>query len=431
MSIPTLTPASNSSKSILPASGSEGDVNKSVPYKVYSDTSSGLYDATFLSGAANQVTYVFRKLGGDVLDIELSTANVYAAYEEAVLEYSYILNIHQANNSLSSYLGHSTASFDDNGQLKSSGDTTLSSSLDGKHANLKFPKFDFGYNRRVAEAVGSEIGVGRGAIEYSSSVHLSVDTQDYDLQAAVLSSSIAQSGSNFFGKVGNKKIIVKQVYYKTPQSMWRFFGYYGGLNVVGNLHNYGQFSDQSSFEIVPSWQNKLQAKAFEDSIYTRMSHFSFELKNNKLRLFPKPYHGGPLRVFFKFSIPSDPFIGDGDDSSIDGINNLNNLPFANLPYRSINAIGKQWIRRFALALSKEILGQVRSKFASLPIPGDSVTLNGPSLISEGREEQASLREELKTTLAEMTYNKLAEADAALVESTKKLQEGIPLTVFVG
>ena len=108
MSIPTLTPASNSSKSILPATGSEGDVNKSVPYKVYSDTSSGLYDTTFLSGAANQVTYVYRKLGGDVLDIELNVASVYASYEEAVLEYSYILNIHQANNTLASYLGHST-----------------------------------------------------------------------------------------------------------------------------------------------------------------------------------------------------------------------------------------------------------------------------------------------------------------------------------
>jgi hypothetical protein len=303
--------------------------------------------------------------------------------------------------------------------------------LNGKHANLKFPKFDFGYNRRVAEAVGAEIGVGRGNVEYSASVNLDITKQDYDLQAAVLSSSISQSGSAYFGKVGNRKVVIKQVYYKTPQSMWRFFGYYGGLNVVGNLHNYGQYSDQSNFEIIPTWQNKLQAKAFEDSIYTRMSHFSFELKNNKLRLFPQPYSGGPSRVWFKFSIPSDPFAGDVDESASDGINNLNNLPFANLPYKSINAIGKQWIRRFALALSKETLGQIRSKFATLPIPGDSVQLNGPSLISEGREEQNSLREELKTTLADMTYSKLAEQDAQLVESTKKMQEGIPLTVFVG
>ena len=110
---------------------------------------------------------------------------------------------------------------------------------------------------------------------------------------------------------------------------------------------------------------------------------------------------------------------------------MNNLPFANLPYGSINSIGKQWIRRFALALSKEMLGQIRSKFATIPIPGESVTLNGTDLISQAREEQNSLREELKTTLAEMTYTKLAQTESELVEATKKIQENVPLTVFVG
>ena len=262
MSAPTLTPASKSSKSILPVTGSAGNVNKSVPYKVYSDTSSGLFDSNFLSGAISQVTYVFRKLGGDVLDIELSTANVYSAYEEAVLEYSYILNIHQANNSLSSYLGHSTGSFDHLGQLKSTGDTTLSSSLGGDHAALKFPKFDFGYARRTSEAAAAEIGIGRGNVEYSASVNITMGVQDYDLQ------EIMEASSEYGSLIGKKKLLVKTVYYKTPHAMWRFYGYYGGLNVGGNLHNYGQFSDTSTFELIPSWQNKLQAKAFEDAIYT-------------------------------------------------------------------------------------------------------------------------------------------------------------------
>jgi hypothetical protein len=103
------------------------------------------------------------------------------------------------------------------------------------------------------------------------------------LQAVVqTSSSFAEyannPNNNFHNKVGNRKILVKQVFYKTPQAMWRFFGYYGGLNVVGNLHNYGQFSDNSTFELIPTWQNKAQALAFEDAIYTRTSHFSYELK---------------------------------------------------------------------------------------------------------------------------------------------------------
>ena len=260
--------------------------------------------------------------------------------------------------------------------------------------------------------------------------------QDYDLQAIVqASSSFAEYASgdvgNFHNKVGNKKILVKQVFYKTPQAMWRFFGYYGGLNVVGNLHNYGQFSDTSNMEIIPSWQNKLQAKAFEDSIYTRMSHFSYELKNNKLRLFPIPYSGGPTKMWIKFSLPQNPFDEETAGPEGDGINNMNTLPFANLPYKSINSIGKQWIRRFALSLCKEILGQVRSKLSTIPIPGESITLNGTDLISQAREEQSNLREELKTTLSEMTYSKLAQKDQEMLESTAKIQENIPLTVFVG
>ena len=186
--------------------------------------------------------------------------------------------------------------------------------------------------------------------------------------------------------------------------MWRFFGYYGGLNTVGNLQNYGQFADDSQFQIVPVWQNKQQSLAFEDSIYTRMSHWSYELKNNKLRLFPVPPQLGhyPDKIWFKFSIQSDPWEEDdaAGKTGIDGINNMNNLPFSNLPYSSINSIGKQWIRRFALALCKEILGQVRSKFQSIPIPGESVTLNGADLISQGREEQDKLREELSETPGE-------------------------------
>ena len=428
-----LTPASKTSKSILPATGSVGNVNKSVAYKIYSNPSSPLFDSNFLSGAVDQVTYVFRKLGGDVLDIELTPANVFSAYEESVLEYSYIVNIHQANNSLSSYLGHSTGAFDHLGNLKSTGDTTLSSSLDGTQAALKFPRFDFGYARRASEAVSAEAGMGRGQAEYSASFDIKNGVQDYDLQQIVSASATSANNVPYFKKVKNKKILVKKVFYKTPQAMWRFFGYYGGLNVVGNLHNYGQYTDASTFKLVPTWQNKSQAMAFEDSIYTRMSHFSFELKNNNLRIFPIPHHAHPEKLWIQFSIPSDPFLEEepGVDSGVDGINNMNTLPFANLPFKSINSIGKQWIRRFALALCKEMLGHVRSKFATIPIPGESVTLNGSDLITQGRDEQNSLREELKTTLAEMTYTKLAQTDAETMDATSKVNEKVPLPVFVG
>jgi hypothetical protein len=211
--------------------------------------------------------------------------------------------------------------------------------------------------------------------------------------------------------------------------MWRFYGYYGGLNVVGNMHNYGQFSDDSSFQLVPAWQNKSQALAFEDAIYTRMSHWSYELRNNNLRIFPIPQTAMQSKMWVEFSIPTD--VWDSTDLQTDGVNNMNTLPIGNLPYNNINSIGKQWIRRFTLALCKETLGQIRSKFATVPIPGESVTLNGSALISEGKDEQEKLREELKTTLAELTYAKMVESDASMVENNDKVLQKVPNYIFVG
>jgi len=236
----------------------------------------------------------------------------------------------------------------------------------------------------------------------------------------------------YVGKINGKRILIKKVYYKTPSAMWRFYGYYGGLNVVGNFHNYGQFSDDSSFQLVPTWQNKSQALAFEDAIYTRMSHWSYQLRDNKLRLNPIPYSGGPTRMWIEFSVPDSPIEDDTNGrSSLHGVNNMNTLPLANIPYANINSIGKQWIRRFALSLAKETLGQIRSKFGSIPIPGESVTLNGEALISQGKEEQDKLREELKTILSEMEYLDLIKADQELLEATAKIESNVPLGIFVG
>ena len=119
MSLPTLTPSSTLSAVALPATGSTTKVNTAVPYKIYSEENSTLYSSHFISGAVDQVSYVYKKLGGDVLDIELTEGNVYAAYEEAVLEYSYLINVHQATNILGDSLGNTTGSFDSKGVLLS------------------------------------------------------------------------------------------------------------------------------------------------------------------------------------------------------------------------------------------------------------------------------------------------------------------------
>ena len=152
-----------------------------------------------------------------------------------------------------------------------------------------------------------------------------------------------------------------------------------------------------------------------------------------MRIFPSPDStASPKNVWVTFTVKEDAWEADSNkDNGINGVNNMNTIPFSNIPYENINAIGKQWIRRFALALSKEILGQIRSKFGSIPIPGESVDLNGGDLISQGREEQDKLREELKLVLDELTYAKLVDQDATMVESAQKIEAKAALPIFVG
>ena len=259
MSAPVLTPKSTLSAVVLPITGTIGNVDSSVPYKKYSSDASKLFSSHFLSGAVDQVSYVYKKLGGDILDIELTEGNVYTAYEEAVLEYSYLLNIHQATNILSDALGNTTGSFDSKGTLQ--GPITSSANLNDTHVALKYTKFDYGMTRRISEGVSAEIGLN-GSVQYSASFDVQATQQDYDLQAILGSDPVHAS------RIAGKKILIKKVFYKTPHAMWRFFGYYGGINTVGNLHNYGQFSDDSTFQLIPAWHNKAQAMAFEDAIYT-------------------------------------------------------------------------------------------------------------------------------------------------------------------
>ena len=429
---PTLSPvaADSTIATILPSSGSTSIVSSdgagnAVNYflGVYVDTSSDLYDSNFVSGAVDQVAYTHKKLGGDVLDIELTVGNVYSAYEEAVLEYSYQINIHQAKNVLSDLLGMSTGTFDHNGQM-TGGDASDSA------VNLSFPRFEFGYAERVADGISVAAGGGGNKTVFSASFATTASQQDYDLQA-IIASKADNPDYDFYNLVGNKKLKIEKVFYKTPQSMWRFYGYYGGLNVVGNLNYYGQFSDDTTFEIIPSWHNKLQAMAYEDHLWTRLSHYSYELHNNKLRLYPIP--DGFIRdMWVQFTVEADGWREDSDRMHGNkGINNMNTLPFDNIPYKNINAIGKHWIRNYALAIATGMLAQIRGKFTSIPIPGDSVTLNSGDLATLSANSMTELKQELKTILDEMTYRALAEKDAAMVTAIDTVQQEIPMMIYQG
>ena len=420
MAIPNLSPASTSNANILPVTGAAANVGATLPFGIYAASNA------FLSGAADQVAYTYKKLGGDVLDIELAEGNVYAAYEEAVLEYSYLVNLYQTKNSLSSMLGATTGSFDEDG--------VISGSLSVSNIALRYPKFDYGYVRRISEGLATEAGMGGTTAIYSASVDSIPDQQDYDLRNLISSSAATDTSVPYYQRVGDRRVIIRKVFFKTPRAMWRFYGYYGGFSVVGNLRTYGQYADDSTFEIVPTWQNKLQAIAYEDALNVRVSHYSYEIHDNNLRIFPVPDTTYPDKFWVQFSIEREfePWEDSGrGDTGAEGVNNLNTIPFENIPFENINSIGKQWIRRFALALTKEILGQVRGKFSTVPIPGENISLNAADLLGQARTEQDQLRDELKTILDETTYDKLAAVDSTMQDSGRKVLENVPAGIFVG
>jgi len=411
MSFPELTPTSKTSAITLPEKGVEADVADSLAIGFYKTS------VPFLSGAAAQVAYTYKRLGGDVLDIEITAKNVYNHYEEACLEYSYIVNLHQARNALGSALGGPTGSFEHDGTLSGTDDVSL-----------KYPKFQFDYAFRAADKFSTEATVGGTEPIYSASFDIKSGEQNYNLQE-IIENDTAQA----WGDIEGKRIKIRQLYYVTPRQMWRFYGYYGGLNVVGDFHNYGQYADDSTFNVIPPWQNKLQAMAYEDHLYTRTSHYSYEIIDNQVKIYPVPDSVTDSKFWFRFTVSgNDAFEDSNGDNGVDGVNNMNTLPMENIPFEKINSIGQQWIRRFALALSKETLGQIRGKFGgNIPIPGDNVSLNASDLLSQASTEQQALREELNKQLDEMLYSKLAETDKAMVDNMDAIVQKVPLKIFVG
>ena len=173
---------------------------------------------------------------------------------------------------------------------------------------------------------------------------------------------------------------------------------------------------------------------YEDSIVTRTSNYSYEIIDNKLRLYPIPSNFGfddQDKIWFRFYVDMKPYQSGSYDVGINGVNNINTIPFDNIPFANINSMGQQWIRKYALALCKEMLGQIRGKFTTMPIPGESVTLNHSELLSQAKEEQTELKEKLREMLKEMEYPELAKKDQELSDAATNVLKVTPLGIYLG
>jgi hypothetical protein len=364
-------------------------------------------DIKFQSEADQIVVFVKRKLGDDVLSVELTKKQIWSCFEEATLEYSSIINEHQAKNTLYDLLGMST------------------SSLDG--AQNLFARKSLDFFLREAEPYAAEAGIGGSYNTLSGSVDLESGRQDYDIYEELKDEQgnlIVNSQSSGL----KSKLKIFEVFHFSPQSAYRFFDTSSSINYLNNQFSFESFTPETVFYVLPVFEDILRGGQLSLSNRVRRSNYSFRVAGTKIRIYPTPTKENPGKLWFRVGFKQDPFNPDYQDDTIGGVNNINNAPFGVIQYSSMNSIGHQWVRQFTLALCKELLGLIRSKFSTVPIPDGDATLNGESLISQGREDQNRLRDKLRETLDSVTYNKMLENKALENDNLLKVLKSIPIPI---
>jgi hypothetical protein len=367
------------------------------------NTPFGFYDndSDFQTDADKVAIFVARRLGYPLVDVELQDINFYAAFEEATTIYGNEVYAYQiAQNYLS-----------------------LEGSPTGSNLNNTLVKPNLGTVIRIADQYGVEAGVGGSVTWRTGSIALKQNVQKYNLNEWATSQSI---------DAGNLEI--KRIFYESIPPIVRYFDPYAGTgtDVQGLLQafGFGSYSPGINFLLMPINYDlqKIQAIDFNDQI--RKSNYSFELINNQLKIFPIPFSNQTLH--FEYILKSDrnnPIVSGSMGQG--KVTNVSNAPYDNPTYSYINSIGRQWIFEYALALCKEMLGYVRGKYSTVPIPNAEVTLNHADLITAATAEKTALIERLRTYLDETSRSKLLEKRAQESENLQKELSNVPYTIYIG
>ncbi len=365
-------------------------------------------DSNFQTEADSMVTFVKRKLGDDVLSVELTKKQIWACFEESMLEYGSIVNQYQARSQLASILGAATGSLTGGEQ--------------------KLPKETLEYALRLAEPYASHAGLGGAYNTLSGSIELKAGKQDYDIYQELKDAAgnlIVSSSMN----PGGGKMRIFEVFHFSPQAAYRFFDTTSAINYLNNEFSFESFTPETVFYVLPVFEDVLRGGQMSISNRVRRSNFSWQITGTKIRIYPAPSVSTNTlfnRLFLRVGFSLDPYNPSMHDSSIHGVSNMSNAPFGNIPYSQINSIGRQWVREYTLALCKELLGMIRSKFSTVPIPGGELTLNGGDLVSSGKEDKEKLTTQLREMLDTLTYDKLIEMQASKNDNIQKILRGIPV-----
>jgi hypothetical protein len=365
----------------------------STPFGFY-DT-----DADFAADADKVAQFCASRLGYPTVDVEMGSGSFYACFEEAVTTYGNELYLYQIRNNF----------------------INLEAANTGSDLNNKVINPNLGNVIRLAENYGSEAGSGGTVTWYSGSIPLTASVQEYDLNAWKDTQGITGS------------IEVKQVFYQNTPAIVRYFDPYAGTGYGSqqllDVFGFGNYSPAINFLLMPIYYDVSVIQAIELNDQIRKSAFTFELVNNKLRVFPIPNGQGQLFIQYikvdERNAPTSPAF-----SGSNMVTDISNVPYENPTYAYVNAPGRYWIFEYTLALAKELLGYVRGKYSQVPVPGAEVTLNQADLIAAANTEKAALIEKLRIDLDENSRKMQLQRKAEEADAMKTTLDQVPLPIFI-
>ena len=373
-----------------------------TPYGTY-DT-----DSTFQTDIIAVTKWCAKRLGFPVLQLEIPSGSIYACFEESVNEYSQHINNYNIKNWMWEQYGEKSR---------------ITGSLSTGSANPITPSI--GPSIALSEKYGQLVGMDGNVDLKKGYITLSSSIQDYDLQDTW--ASVSES---------NRRIEVQRVFNHQPAAISRFYDpYAGSFDQAQMLDNFGMgnVSPAISFILKPISYDLARANQIETSDIIRKSAYSFEIHNNNLRIFPRPQSGDDgNKIYFEYYVKDDIQNTNNANAGLQGgVSDPSNVPYKFITYNSINQPGRQWIRKYTYALAKELLGIIRSKYSSMPIPDGEVTLDGEGLKTEGREEKLQLLEELKEFLDSVSLTEKLKAEAEEANAQQEVLAKAPLPIFIG
>ena len=384
-------------------------VTGATPYGTYDN------DISFQSESLNVCKYVSRKLGHPVMQLEFNSASIYATFEEAVSEYSQQINHYNMKNWLWEHYGSSN-------RISGSGWGDGTSSLMGTGSHEP-ESAHMGTTFLLSEQYGEAVNVGGGLTLHTGSIVLTGSKQTYDLQ---VESTISSSHPN-------KRVEIQRIFNQGPSAMTRFYDPFAGSFEQRQMldgFGMGNVAPAVSFILRPISYDIARAQAIETNDLVRKSAYSFELQNNQLRIFPRPTDSDSGdKIYFQYYVKNEKSSTTRTWTN-SKVSDPSNAPYKFITYQEINAAGRQWIRKFTLALAKELLGIIRSKYANMPLPNGEVTLDGDSLKTEGREEKAQALEELKEFLESVSLTEKTKAEQEQAEAQQQVLNKAPLGIYI-